>query len=156
MALKEQELREILDHSMHDITGRFGGIELRDRDTHLSNDICTVHTVLEGGQRAVLLLCADTALLTRLARNVVRKEAVTTRDIEDAATEYFNVLCGRVAAGLFQSGRISSRFRPPRFHTGCYHPTEQSCSRCVLHYTGERDEGVKLVYMGLDASDKKE
>lgn len=155
MALSERELRKILDRSIQDITGRYAGIRLREGDRELSKDICTVHTVLEGERRrAALLLRADTALLARLTRHIVGKEAVTGQDIQDAATEYFNILCGHVAAGLFQWEHVSHRFRPPRFHPGCYRPGERGKDPCVLRYAGEDGGGVQLVYMGLEPGKK--
>ena len=149
----EQELHAILNHSMQDTTRRFAGIQLLNETAAPSDDTCTVHTVLEGGHRAVLLLCADTALLTRLARTIMRREAVTAQDIEDVATEYFNIICGRVAAGLFQAAHISSRFQSPRFRTGRYLPQVDSTCRCVLNYNSGNDERMQLIYMGLLTQD---
>ena len=92
--LMKQELKHVLNCSIQDVTSRFAGIELTEGDAALSDDICTVHTILEGNCRGALLLCADTALLTRVAQKIMGSENVTLRDIEDVATEYFNVICG--------------------------------------------------------------
>lgn len=147
-ACAEQDLHAILNRSMRDTTRRFAGIQLQDETAAPSDNICTVHTVLEGGHRAVLLLCADTALLVRLARTIMRRESVTPREVEDVATEYFNIICGRVAAGLFQAAHISSRFQCPRFRTGRYLPQTDSARRCVLSYSSGNNERIQLIYMG--------
>lgn len=145
----KHELQAILNCSIQDITSRFAGIQLLEEDTALSDDICTVHTILEGGHPAALLLCADTALLTRLAKIIMRRENVTPQDVEDVATEYFNIICGRVAAGIFQTAHIPSRFQSPRFRTGRYLPESASACRCVLNYTSGNNERAQLIYMGL-------
>lgn len=148
-ACVKHELQSILNCSMQDITSRFAGIQLQEEKTALSDDICTVHTVLEGGPPAALLLCADTALLTRLAKIIMHRDAVTPRDIEDVATEYFNIICGRIAAGIFQVAHIPSRFQSPSFRTGLYLPESDPDRQCVLNYTSGDNEGAHLIYMGL-------
>ena len=152
-AYPKHKLQTILNGSMRDITSRFAGIQLLEEPTALSDDICTVHTVLEGGRPAALLLCADTALLTRLARIIMHRENVTARDIEDVATEYFNIICGRIAAGIFQAAHVPSRFRSPCFRKGLYLPESDPDCRCVLHYTSGNKEGAHLIYMGLLSPD---
>ena len=147
--LIQQDLHNVLNHSMQDITSRFAGIQLSEQDVVLSDDICTVHTIFEGNHQAALLLHADTALMTRLTQNILRRETVTQQDIADAATEYFNIVCGRIVAGLFQSNHISSRFQIPRFHTGRYLPENGTSCRCVLNYRGGRNQSIRLICMGL-------
>ena len=148
----KHELQSILNCSMQDITNRFAGIQLLEENTDLSDDICTVHTIMEGGHRAALLLCADTALLTRLARIIMHRDTVTPKDVEDVATEYFNIICGRVAAGIFQTAHIPSRFHSPRFRTGRYLPESSSSCQCVLNYNSGNNERAQLIYMGLLSS----
>ena len=149
--LMKQELKHVLNCSIQDVTSRFAGIELTEGDAALSDDICTVHTILEGNCRGALLLCADTALLTRVAQKIMGSENVTLRDIEDVATEYFNVICGRVVAGIFQTTRVSSRFQIPRFLTGRYLPEERASCQCVLNYNGGNNERMQFSYVGLHA-----
>ena len=134
---------------MQDITRRFGGIQLSQQDGTLSDDICTVHTVFEGSHRAALLLHADTALMTRLAQNVLGQESVSQQDLEDAATEYINIVCGQIVAGVFQSTHVPSHFQIPHFRTGRYLPEEGAACHCVLNYRGDNDQSVQLICMGL-------
>lgn len=145
--LTQHEFENVLDCSIQDITSRFAGIELTQGGGPRSDDTCTVHTILEGQHRGALLLWADTALLIRVAQKVMGSETVTPRDVEDVATEYFNVICGRVAAGIFQASRVSSRFCSPSFRTGRYLPEEEAPCRCALHYSGG-DEGIQIAYVG--------
>lgn len=150
--LMRQELEHVLAYAIQDITSRFAGIELAARDAALSDDICTVHTILEGKCRGALLLYADTALLTRVTQKIMGSEVVTRKDIEDVATEYFNVICGRVVAGIFQATRVSSRFQSPRFRTGRYLPEERTSCQCVLNYDGGNNECIQFTYVGLCSS----
>lgn len=150
IALMPQELHQLLDRSIQDTTHCFGGIQLVAECTTLSEDTCTVHTLLEGGHRAAILLHADTPLLVRMARNILGSDIVTPRDIQDVATEYFNVLCGRIVSGLFRAAHISSRFHVPRFEPGCYQPEEEPVCRLVRSYSGGgSNESIQLIYMGL-------
>lgn len=146
--LAHHELKKVLDHSIQDTTSRYAGIQLMEQDVKLSDDICTVHTILESNHRAALLLYADTALLTRLAQNILHSERVTAQDIEDVAKEYLNIICGQVAAGLFQTARISSRFQSPSFREGFYLPEEEAACHCELNYAGGNNENVRLTFMG--------
>ena len=148
----QHDLRSVLNHSMQDITTRFAGIQLLEQDTSLSNDVCTVHTTWEGGHRATLVLRADRSLLTRLAQAIMHAEAVTAQDIEDVSTEYFNIICGRIAGRLFQTAHISSRFQIPRFYPGSYLPDEDCGCRCELNYISDQQESVQLVFMKPAAS----
>lgn len=143
------KIKQVLNQSMQDLTSTFAGIELSQDDSALSDDICTVHTMLEGNHQAFLVLCADTALLTRLAQNIMCQDEVTAQDIEDVATEYFNVICGGIAAGLFQVAHVSSRFQSPQFLTGRYIPEGDEACQYVLSYNGGNNEAMQLIYMGL-------
>ena len=142
------ELKNVLDRSIQDTTSRFAGIQLQEQDVELSDDICTVHTILEGEHSSALLLCADTTLLTRLAQNIMHSSEVTLQDIEDVAKEYLNIICGQVVAGLFRTARVTSRFQIPRFRVGGYLPKEQTACQCVLNYNGGEHGGIRLICMG--------
>ncbi len=144
-----QNPESMINQCMREITKRFAGIELLEEEAALSDDICTVHTVLEGTQRAALLLSADTSLLMKLAQHIMHSQTVTQQDIEDVATEYFNVICGRIAAGLFQSANIASRFQTPKFSPGPYLPEENAGDRCEWSYTDGDHQTARLICMKL-------
>jgi hypothetical protein len=153
MAFIHENLINVVDQCMREITSRYAGIDLLVHNGSLSNDICTVHTVLEGQHRTVLLLCADIALMAKFAQNIMHTESVTQQDIEDVATEYFNVICGRIVAGLSKAANISSRFQVPRFRLGCYVPEEPTeCCR-VLYYSGGDNQNAQLTFANLVPSD---
>lgn len=149
------ELLDTLNQCVQETTSRFAGIELQPGTVTLSDDTCTIHTILEGTKRTAVLLWADTALLMRLARRIMRQERVTAQDVADVATEYFNVVCGRITAGLYQRAHIASRFQVPRFRTGRYQPWDPTAKHCILHYTSGENESAQLVFMPLAAQDPK-
>lgn len=151
-----QKLKDVLNRSIQDTTSRFAGIQLVEQNVELSDDICTVHTILEGNRRAALLLCADTALLNRLAQNILHSSQVTPQDVEDVAKEYLNIICGQVVAGLFQIARIPSRFCIPSFRTGLYLPEEQATSQCVLNYDSGEHGKIRLICMGPFIPDRSQ
>ena len=143
----QSELENVLNRSMRDITSCFAGIQLYEQDSSLSNDICTVHTTFEGSYDDALILFADTAMFNRLAKKVLHTEQVTQQDVEDAATEYFNIVCGRIVAGLSRTSRIVSRFKIPQFRIGHYLPDQNAVCRCLLKYRSEAFESVQLIYL---------
>ena len=147
LELVHEELERILNCSLQEITSRFAGIHLCKQETCLSDDVCTIHTILEASHRTVLLLYADVSLLVRLAQNIMHREEVSERDIQDVATEYFNVVCGRIAAGIYQTSHVASRFQPPSFFAGRYLPDGDVCCQCMVSFRGEHDESVRLVCM---------
>lgn len=140
------EVQNVLDSVMRDITNRVANIQLCKKDSVLSNNICTVHTVFEGNYHASLTLCADTSLFIRLTKNVMQEEKVAQQDIEDFSKEYFNVICGQVVAHLFEDTHLSSRFQIPTFYVGQHLPDGQNDSRLVLRYTSNCNECAQLIY----------
>lgn len=145
-AISDQEIQDILDQVVRDITNRIANIYLCKQEVVFSDDICTVHTTFEGGYHATLILCADTVLLTRLTQHIIQEETVAPQDIEDFTKEFFNVICGQIASKLFQTAHISSRFHIPDFHTGRYIPGEKNGSQYILSYTSNHNEGVQLIH----------
>lgn len=153
MATIQQQIRHVLHTSIQNTTNQFAGIALSENNGPLSDNICTVHTIWEGSHKAVLLMRADLALMTRLTKSILHSDTVAPQDIEDVATEYFNIICGQVASGLYRISRISTRFQVPRFHLGSYLPEDHITCRCVLNYTNSDRESVQLAFLGLSSPD---
>lgn len=143
----KQAIPDILDCVMQEITGRMVGIQPIERKDILSEDVCTVCTTFEGGYHATLVLFLDTALLRRLTQQAMEEEEVAPEDVEDFAKEYLNVICGKVVARLFQTAKISSRFRIPVFNRGrCVPDTDHQVCEYVLSYISEDNKGVQLLH----------
>lgn len=144
--ITQNEIQDILDQVMREITNRMTEIYPCKEESSLSNDVCTVHTTFEGGYCATLTMYVDTALLTRLTQQVMEEEEVSLQDVEDFAKEYFNIICGKIVAKLFQCTHVASRFRIPHFSVGRCNPAEGCGCCCVLSYASNRNEGAQLIH----------
>lgn len=144
-AIPEEKLREGLDRIIREVTEASAGIELIRGEAEPGEHICTVHVGFRRGFHSSLSIRADAALFTRLAQSMLREEQVTAQDLEDVAKEYFNVLCGHIAAALYKSTHVAARFSVPTFHWGSYSP-ENYKEQFVIRYSSGRNEAAELVH----------
>lgn len=142
-AISREALKSLLDQAIREVTGKAAGIPLFQGGSPPGEDSCTVYIAFRRGLRSSLTLCADTSLLMRIARNMMRREDITPEHLEDNTKEYFNILCGRISAALFRTARVSSRFALPAFYRGRYSPDRQ-CEQFVLSYSSDQNEGLQL------------
>lgn len=153
MNLRIQEVFLLLiDQVLKDVTDQVGGIRLYRNDTLPSGEVCTMHATFEGGYHATLVLCAELPLLTRLAQRMLQQEHVSAQDIEDLAKEYFNVICGHIAVGLFRAEHISSRFSVPHASVGSYTPEKDTDAQSVLNYVSDQNENAQIIHCVLNES----
>lgn len=144
-AITKERLEEILDQALQDVTERTAGVRLNQGDQSLGEDLCTVHITFDKGFNTSLTLCADTSLLSRMARNSFHEDEVNADDLEEFSKEYLNVLCGKIAGAMFQATRISAHFGQPKFYHGRYEPEGQEV-QFVLTYSDEQREGAQLIH----------
>lgn len=144
-AISEEQLKEILDRIVREVTEASAGIYLSQTDSKPGADVCTVHINFRRGFHSSLSLRADTAMLIRLAQSMLNTEQVTRQDVEEAAKEYFNMLCGRIAAALRKETGIAARFSVPAFHWGSYGP-EDHREQFAINYSSRRNEAAQLVH----------
>ena len=144
--ISQAQFQKILDEVLQDITQQLAGIQLCPQEETPENDeMYTLYTTFEGGYQASIALCAEVALLTRLTQYMMQEEHIAQEDIEDFAKEYFNVLCGQIAAGLFNATHIASRFGVPNFHLGRYTPSGTG-EQLVLNYTSDQHESAQVIH----------
>ena len=143
--MPKEKLEEVLDRITREVTQDSAGIQLFQGESEPGSDMCTVHVGFRKGFHSSLSLRADTAMLTRLSKSILKEEHVTAQDLEDVAKEYLNVLCGHIAAALYKSTRISARFSVPSFHYGAYSP-ENHEEQFVLSYDSDREGTAQLVH----------
>lgn len=141
----KEELEQILDQALQDVTERTAGVRLHQGGQPLGEDLCTVHITFDQGFDTSLTLCADTGLLLRMARNAFHEDEVTQEDLEEFGMEYLNVLCGKVVAAIFQATQVPAHFGSPMFYRGRYEPEGQEI-QFVLTYSDERMEGAQLIH----------
>lgn len=144
-AMTKEGLEQILDQALQDVTERTAGVRLYQGNQPLGEDLCTVHITFDKGFDTSLTLCADTALLIRMAQNSFHEEAVSQEDLEEFSKEYFNVLCGRIARAMFQATQVPAHFNPPSFHHGRYEPEGQEIQFVLTYSSGQR-EGAQLIH----------
>lgn len=143
--LTKEKLERILDQALQDVTEQTAGVRLNQGDQPPGEDLCTVHITFDKGFSTSLTLCADTSLLTRMARNSFHEDEVDSEDLEEFTKEYFNVLCGKIAGAMFQATQIPAHFGPPTFYHGRYEPEGQEV-QFVLTYSDEHREGAQLIH----------
>ena len=144
-AIPEEKLREDLDRIMREVTEASAGIALVRGETEPGEHTCTVHIGFCRGFRSSLSLRADAALFIRLAQSMLGLEHITAQDLEDVAKEYFNVLCGHIAAALYKATQVSARLSVPSFHWGSYSPKGHK-EQFVIRYSSGRNEAAELVH----------
>ena len=144
-AMTMEQLEQVLDQALQDVTERTAGVRLNQGDQPLGEDLCTVHITFDRGFNTSLTLCADTSLLSRMARNSFHEDEVTPDDLEEFSKEYLNVLCGKIAGAMFQATQVSAHFGQPVFYHGRYEPEGQE-AQFVLTYSDELREGAQLIH----------
>lgn len=143
--ISEEQIQEVFDQITCETTQKVVGIQLTLGDAVRESDLCTVHITFKRGFSFGLSLCADMAVMTRLTRSFLKKEEVTPQEVEEAAKEYFNVLCGRISRALFKATNIASRFGVPSFHQGDFSPQGYK-EKFALSYSSDQNETIHLVY----------
>ena len=80
-----------------------------------------------------------------MACNSFHEESVSPEDLEEFSKEYFNVLCGRIAAAMFKATQVPAHFAPPVFYHGRYEPEGQEI-QFMLTYSDEYSKGAQFIH----------
>lgn len=144
-ALPQKELERLLDAAVREVTESIAGVQLCRGGDPPGDDLCTVHIAFRKEFHSSLSLRADTSMLTGLAQSALRMETVSPQDLEDFAKEYFNVLCGKIAAIFFKTTKKPARFSVPSFYWGFYEPEGQR-QQFELNYSDERCRSAQLIH----------
>ena len=144
-AMTKEELAQILDQALQEVTERTAGVRLHQGDQPPGEDLCTVQITFDRGFSTSLTLCADTSLLARMARNSFHEDSVTPEDLEEFSKEYLNVLCGKVTGAMYRATQVPAHFGQPVFYHGRYEPEGQEV-QFVLTYSDEHSEGAQLIH----------
>lgn len=144
-AMSQEDLEKMLDDAVREVTEQAAGIQLYQSGETLGEDVCTVHVTFNKGFHTRLTLCAETSLLSRMAHNVFGEEYNEQEDLEDFSKEYFNILCGKIAAFLKRTTQVAARFSVPTFYKGRYVPEDHD-TQFVLTYSDDQREGAQLIH----------
>lgn len=142
-AMSQEGLEEMLDRAVREVTRQTAGIQLFQSGGSLGEDICTVYVTFNKGFHTSLTLCADTALLVRMAHNIFGGSFNVQEDLEDFSKEYLNVLCGKIARFLKETTSVAVRFSVPRFYRGNYIPQDHR-RQFILTYSDDENAGAQL------------
>ncbi len=145
VAMTREELEQILDQAVEDVTERTAGVRLHQGKQLPGDDLCTVQITFDKGIYNSITLCADTRLLHRMACNSFHEDSVSSDDLEEFSKEYFNVLCGKIAGAMFRTTQVPVHFGPPVFYRGHYEPEGHEI-QFVLTYSDECHRGAQLIY----------
>lgn len=143
--VSQKRLTEILDQVVCEITRQAAGIDLHPSPGQPEGELCTVYIAFVKDFQTSLSLCAEPRLFTRLAQCMMMTDDVTPEDVEAVAKEYFNVLCGHIAARLFPETKVAARFSVPAFYPGQYIPEGYREYIC-LTYSSDENGRARLVY----------
>lgn len=144
-ALPQKELEALLDDAVQEVTAKISGVRLSRGGGPPGGDPCTVYITFRREFRSSLSLQADAAMLCRMARHAMEQEEVSPQDLEDFAKEYFNVLCGKIAAIFFKTTKKPARFSVPSFYWGLYEP-EGRQRQFALSYSDGQDRSAQLIH----------
>ena len=135
----QEGLKEIFDQITRGVTQQAAGISLHEGNVKPTGEMYTVYATFERGLRTSVSMCAEASLFARLTKYMMQEEEITHQDVED----YFNMLCGQIAARLYQVTKVASRFGIPSFHHGRYVP-EGCGEHFELTYTSDGNENAEL------------
>lgn len=142
--IKPERLREICEQAAVTVTRQTSGIALEmGSGPPDPADAYTVYTTFERGADFSLVMSGGLDFFERLCKRIIHQEQVETRDIEETAIEYFNVLCGGIAVALFRETHTAFRFKIPKIHRGVYAP-EGKREDWTLIFQGDWQERTSL------------
>jgi len=144
--VSREELEKMFDQTLREVTSRVGGIHLHQVDSLPEGELYTVYVTFDRGLQSSLCLCAEKSMFLRLTRFMMRREEVTYQNMKDFSKEYFNVVCGHIAAKLYAATRRACRFSVPGFCSGRYQPEEHE-AYIALSYAGDQNERARMVHL---------
>lgn len=142
---QQKQLEAVFDRVFREIAQQTAGIRLYEGAEEPSGTLCTVYAEFRRAFQTSLSMCADAAVFARLTRHMLRREEVTRENVEDSSKEYFNILCGHIASGLYEEIRVAPWFTPPTFHYGQFRPLGRG-THFSLRYTSDAKDNMLLVH----------
>ncbi len=140
--MSQETLRQLVDKVAREVTERVAGVRLAKEEGSFTGERYTVHITFTKGVHYGLALCAELPIYTRMTQYMMQETEVTSQDIEDFSKEYFNVVCGHIAAEIYKNTKLAARFGVPEFFQGEY--VSETPELFTLQYSGERGECVWL------------
>lgn len=126
-----------------EITEQMCGIRLNSRTQVERNapPMDVVYGLVEGRYRMCLKFRAEPRLFCRLAENMIGAPPESMEEVQEYATEFFNVLCGRFISEIYQQTKLPARFYPTRYGEALGAPDLEEYDAAVTrYYISEQEE----------------
>lgn len=117
-----QELRELIDLAVTQITRHLTGISLQSgppagqEDGRLSSSIWV--RIGDGQDQSTLVYQAEDSLLWAISEQMKRRPITDREEMEEYSKEYFNIICGHLVADINRLTQSSLRFGVPSYQAG--------------------------------------
>jgi len=128
-----EEIRCIINDNVSEITSRMTGITLIESQPVEIPDAYTIHLCAKGSYQFDLYLQTDIKTLTHIAKQMKRKP-VTSEDIPMYATEFFNILGGRIVSKINRLYQQTARFKPPVFFSDSFRLYDIQEDTLIFYY----------------------
>jgi hypothetical protein len=110
-----KQMADIQAYRLPDAT-ELDGLQLDTVCAHIHGDYC-----LE------VRLCSEPESFYRLTRNISGEDPLGEAEIQEYATEFFNVLCGRFISAICDRNHVLMRFDPPEYRKAACAPDTGVC-----------------------------
>ncbi len=108
------QIRCIINDNVSEITSHMTGITLIESQPVEIPDAYTIHLCAKGSYQFDLYMQTDMKTLVHIASQMKRAPA-SAQEIPMYATEFFNILGGRIVSKINLQYQQTARFRPPVF-----------------------------------------
>lgn len=117
LSLNGSEIAPLISRTTMWIARKVANIQLRmDRPAREPKPpCCAVYTTTKGAYQAQLVLCASRKTLRRIAEGMLGESSGDPSEMEEAAKEFFNILCGNIVSEIAHRYRAKVLFSPPNF-----------------------------------------
>ena len=145
VTFRHEWVRKMAGTLISEVSKKMSEINLLPNETQPSAPVLeemeAVYGHVEGDYRMVMQLRAEKNFFYRFAENMIGDAPEDWSEVEDYATEFFNVFCGRFVSELYIATGRAARFYPPVYeyppNVSRVEPTEQVCS---LYFVSDKNE----------------
>lgn len=138
---------QMADLLVYEVVEQMSGIQLGScsRSDERDGEMETVYGLVEGEYQMHLRFRAEPRMFSRLAKNMIGEDPQDQEEIQEYATEFFNVLCGRFVSEIYRSTKLSGRFLPTTYgaRPNGVRPNEDD-GECTRYFLSEEQELVEF------------
>jgi hypothetical protein len=123
------------------------GIEMQRQPTGQTPEtqMDTVYSEVDGDYRLEVWFRAEHRWFQRLASCLLGEQTEDETDIQESATEFFNVLCGRFVSELCRTTHFPARLDRPRFTRAAAESGVPAAeTRSILYFETEEQERAEF------------